>query len=80
MPDLLIRNLPSDLKEDIARRAKHSGKSLSEEAKQLLANALKDNKGKLPMGQALRKIFAEAGFADLELPNRIDKPQDPFAK
>ncbi len=40
MTDLLIRNLPQSLRADLVRRAKKTGQSLSEEAKNLLRKGL----------------------------------------
>ncbi len=80
MPDLLIRNLPENLKKDIARRARKSGKSLSDEAKHLLKKAVKNSGEKLPLGVALRKTFADVGYANLELPPRAENPDNPFRK
>ncbi|AYG68038.1 MULTISPECIES: plasmid stabilization protein [unclassified Rhizobium] len=40
MSDLLIRDISEPMKHDIAERAKQAGRSLSEEAKELLQKAL----------------------------------------
>lgn len=40
MSDLLIRDIPEPMKQDIAERAKQAGRSLSDEAKELLRKAL----------------------------------------
>ncbi len=40
MSDLLIRDISEPMKQDIARRARQAGRSLSEEAKELLQKAL----------------------------------------
>ena len=40
MSDLLIRDISDALKQDIAERAKQAGRSLSEEAKELLQKAV----------------------------------------
>jgi plasmid stability protein len=78
--DLLIRDVPPELRETLSRRAKRSGHSLSEEAKRLLALALATERPKPPLGQALRETFGKAGFVELELPERKDGPRDPFAE
>ncbi|WP_394691038.1 plasmid stabilization protein [Hoeflea sp.] len=40
MPDLLIRNLPEQLRTDIGKAASASGRSLSDEAKHLIRKGL----------------------------------------
>ncbi len=45
MPNLLIRDLPEPLKSDISRRAKASGRSLSDEVKDLIRKGLLIDKG-----------------------------------
>jgi plasmid stability protein len=40
MSDLLIRDISEPMKQDIAERAKQAGRSLSDEAKELLRKAL----------------------------------------
>ncbi len=80
MNDLLIRDIPSEMKETLSRRAKRSGHSLSEEAKRLLALALDAERPKPPLGQALRETFEKAGFVELKLPDRNEFPRDPFAE
>ncbi|MGV1837678.1 FitA-like ribbon-helix-helix domain-containing protein [Rhizobium rhizogenes] len=61
MSDLLIRDISDAMKQDIAERAKQTGRSLSEEAKVLLRKALlteNDNhRGGLSAWEALRPIF-----------------------
>ncbi len=80
MVDILIRDMPADLKAEVEKRAKAAGHSISEEAKRLLAVALTRKEEDLPLGKAMREAFGEAGFVDLDLPPRTDSPSDPFAR
>lgn len=72
MPDLLIRNLPDDVKRDIERRANESGRSLSEQAKRLIAAALEAEKPKSGFGTMVRDSFSE-GLVDDETHDQIWK-------
>ena len=78
MPDLLIRNLPEELKRLLAIEAKKHGLSLSDQAQRLLADAIGAQRGTEPVGDAMRRVFNEAGFADLGIPRRNDFPVNPF--
>ncbi len=80
MTDLLIRNVPEDIREALTGRARKSGHSLSDEAKRLLMLALEAETSNQPLGQALRETFGKAGFVELELPDRKEYPRDPFAE
>lgn len=71
MTDLLIRNIPEHLKSDISRRAKESGRSLSEEAKALLRKGLLAGAERpLPAGEtaydAIRRAFAGINLSDYD--------------
>jgi len=80
MADILIRDMPIDLKAQVEKRARAAGHSISEEAKRLLAAALTREEDRLPLGKAMREAFGQAGYVDLELPARTDSPVDPFAR
>jgi antitoxin FitA len=63
MGDLLIRGIPDHLKNDIAKRARETGRSLSDEAKELLRKGLVAEADKpLPAGEtaydALRRSLS----------------------
>jgi hypothetical protein len=68
MGDFVIRDIPDDLKQDIADLARQSGRSLSDEAKQLLQKGLVSRKGELPSDSyaEYRHEFADALLTDDE--------------
>ena len=66
MPDLLIRNLPDDMKRDIELKAKESGRSLSEQAKRLLAQALEAEKPKKGFATMVREAYSDCLITDEE--------------
>ncbi|MAS04478.1 MAG: plasmid stabilization protein [Ahrensia sp.] len=71
MSDLLIRNIPDHLKDDISRRAKETGRSLSDEVKELLRKGLlADLEKQPPAGEtaydAIRRAFAGVSLSDEE--------------
>ena len=64
MGDLLIRDVPDDLKRDLAEAAHRAGRSLSDEAKRRLRRAAdtnfsNDEHPKRGAGTALLEIFAD---------------------
>jgi plasmid stability protein len=69
--DLLIRNIPDHLKADISRRARETGRSLSDEVKELLRKGLlADLEKQAPAGEtaydAMRRAFAGAHLSDAD--------------
>ncbi|RUM27491.1 plasmid stabilization protein [Rhizobium vallis] len=70
MSDLLIRNISEAMKRDIADAAQRSGHSLSDEAKELLRDALKrKNEAKpetLSAYEAIRAAFVNENAVDDE--------------
>lgn len=52
MPDLLIRNLPEQLRTDIGKAASASGRSLSDEAKRLIRKGLAEPSDGLKSGHS----------------------------
>ena len=66
MSDLLLRNIPEDLKRDIESRAKKSGRSLSEEAKLMLARAIEVERPRQGFGTMMREVFASFDISQAE--------------
>lgn len=66
MPDLLIRNIPDELKRDIEKRAKSDGRSLSEQAKRLIAKGLESDKPTQNAGEMMLDIFRDCKLTDEE--------------
>ena len=80
MPDILVRGINQEIKKQVERRAKSAGHSISEEMKRLVAQALSRSSDQPPLGKAIRAAFSEAGYVELELPDRMGLPEDPFRK
>lgn len=71
MSDLLIRDMPDHLKDDIVKRAKETGRSLSEEAKELLRRGLvAEAETMRPAGEtaydSIRLAFAGAQLSETD--------------
>jgi plasmid stability protein len=70
MGDLLIRNIPDLIRQSLAERAERSGRSVSEEATEILHRELRSISGKdvETAGQRLRPLVSsDASWTDEEL-------------
>jgi plasmid stability protein len=76
MTDLLIRNIDPKLKRRLEARARRSGRSLSEEAKALIARAMAATKPGRGLGTELVELFQSVGPVELEEP-RDQAPRQP---
>lgn len=67
MAQFIIRHLEDDVKSRLKRRAQRHGRSMEEEARHILRNALKEeNRPALKLGSRIAARFARAGLtADL---------------
>jgi plasmid stability protein len=71
MATLTIRQLDEKTKTRLRVRAAHHGRSMEEEAREILRSALRDSPaGKQNLCEAVRRRFAEFGGLELELPPR----------
>ena len=70
MASLLIRNLDEDLKAALRVRAAQHGRSMEEEARQLLRRSLTDTRPATGLGSRIARRFAAAGGVDLPTPTR----------
>ena len=68
MTDLLVRDIPDDLKHKLAVRAAENGRSQSAEARAILQEALQPEQKK-SLFEWLREL-SEYGGLDFELPER----------
>jgi len=75
---LTIRNLDQDLKARLRLRAAGHGRSMEEEARQLLRHALIQEEPAAGLGSRITRRFAEVGGADLPLAAR-SLPRRPFS-
>jgi plasmid stability protein len=77
MTDLLIRDIPVEIKRKIAANAKSSGRSLSDEAKRLILAGLRHEpvqvREKKNPAEALRAIFRGEDEADDEFARIMDE-------
>ncbi len=63
MAQILVRNLEDRLKGRLQRRAKRHGRSMEEEAREILRNALRDDESpKLGLGSEMVALFSGQGI------------------
>jgi len=77
MATLLIRKIDAPLHARIKARAKRHGRSLEEEARELLrlAVAAQDAAAPEPLGELARRLFEPLGGVELDLPARQSVPE-----
>jgi plasmid stability protein len=68
MTDLLIRNITASLKKKLASRARKNRRSLSDEVKRLLDEALVEKQPAKPLGSALAEHFKGLVPVELDIP------------
>lgn len=74
MATITIRNLDDELKARLRRQAAEHGRSMEEEARQILGEALNESTHG-GLGTRIRERFAPFGGIELELPDRDEKPR-----
>jgi plasmid stability protein len=78
MATLTIRQLDEKTKTRLRVRAAHHGRSMEEEAREILRSALRDSPALTEnLSEAIRKRFAEFGGLELTLPRRDLIPEAP---
>jgi plasmid stability protein len=81
MASITIRRLPENTKRRLRMRAARNGRSMEQEARELLeaglarADAEPEN-----LGEAIHKLFAPFGGVDLQVPKREPIPQSRIKK
>ncbi|QGM47868.1 FitA-like ribbon-helix-helix domain-containing protein [Methylocystis heyeri] len=70
MASITIRNLNEDLKRRLRIRAAEHGRSMEEEAREILRRAVSGAVAPKNLGQAIHDRFAAIGGVELELPAR----------
>ena len=73
MASITIRNLDDDLEIRLRARADSHGRSMEEEAREILVRALSKDEKREGLGSRIRAHFASVGGADIELPVRRSK-------
>ena len=70
MASITIRNLDDDIRVRLRLRAADNGRSMEEEARLILREAVERRDAPRSLAQALRGRIAPLGGVDLELPTR----------
>ncbi|GAB6041512.1 plasmid stabilization protein [Endothiovibrio diazotrophicus] len=77
MASITVRNLETDLKERLRRRAADHGRSMEDEVREILRTTLADDQSALHPAEAIRRLFAPLGGVDLEIPKRQPMREPP---
>jgi plasmid stability protein len=81
MASITIRRLPENTKRRLRIRAARNGRSMEQEARELLKTALAQPDPKPEnLGEAIRKLFAPFGGVDLQIPKREPMPDSRIKK
>ncbi len=73
MSNITIQNFDDDLKTRLQKRAEYYGRSLEEEAKEILRTVLTENHlSPLNLALAIKRRFAH--FGDFEIPTIVREP------
>ena len=75
MAEIVIRNVPEDVKREIEVRASRHGHSIEQEALNILIAGLNRGSGRMTLGTLLHRRFAKVGFLELDLPDRRGEPR-----
>jgi plasmid stability protein len=71
MASITIRKLPENTKRRLRMRAARNGRSMEQEARELLELGLaRDDAEPVSLGEAIRRRFAPLGGVDLKIPPR----------
>lgn len=74
---ITIRNLEDDLKRRLRIRAAEHGRSMEEEAREIIRNAVGEDAPPRNLAAAIRARIAPLGGVDLDLPPREAMPEPP---
>jgi antitoxin FitA len=81
MASITIRKLPESTKRRLRMRAARNGRSMEQEAREILQGALQQPESPQEnLGDAIRKIFAPLGGVRLQIPKREPIPEDRIRK
>jgi plasmid stability protein len=77
MASITIRQLPEATKRKLNIRAAHNGRSMEQEAREIIKSALEAPKKEQPkdLADAIRRLFAPFGGVKLEIPRREPIPE-----
>jgi antitoxin FitA len=77
MASITIRNLDDNLKHRLRIRAAEHGRSMEEEAREILRQAIGKPAPPENLGEVIRRRFAALGGVELDLPPREPMPGPP---
>ena len=77
MASITIRNLEDDIKQRLRVRAAEHGRSMEEEARDILRRVMGDAASPRNLAAAIRARVAPAGRVDLDLPERQPMREPP---
>jgi plasmid stability protein len=77
MASITIRNLDDAVKQRLRMRAAEHGRSMEEEARDILRRAVGSTPAPANLGEAIHRRFAALGGAELDLPPRERMPEPP---
>ncbi len=77
MASMTIRNLDDDVKAKLRVRAATNGRSMEEEARTILRDAVEEEAEPRDLAQAIRDRFAPLGGVELEIPPREPMREPP---
>ena len=81
MASITIRRLPESTKRRLRIRAARNGRSMEQEARELLQMALtQPDPQPENLGEAIRQLFAPFGGVDLKIPKREPFPESRIKK
>ena len=77
MASITIRNLDDDVKSKLRVRAATNGRSMEEEARTILREAVEQEDSEKGLGTAIHELFKPLGGVDLEIPPREPMREPP---
>lgn len=77
MASITVRNLDEGVKRRLRVRAADNGRSMEEEVRLILREAVEPETGEENLAVAIRKLFAPLGGVELELPPREPMREPP---
>ncbi len=81
MASITIRRLPENTKRKLRMRAARNGRSMEQEARELLQTVLAQPEPQPEnLGEAIRSLFAPFGGVDLKIPKRETMPESRIKK
>ena len=77
MASITIRNLDDEVKTRLRVRAASRGRSMEEEARSIIREAVERESNSLDLATTLRDRFEPLGGVELEIPQRAPMPEPP---